>query len=80
MANTSIHELGHFIANLEHVNDSTNFMNTGGPPKQERTMASQREFWAGKKMFTANQKKRLIKQLKEEKWLGDLDITSVSAP
>src|SRR5262249_55052821 len=28
LANTGIHELGHFIANLDHVSDSMNFMST----------------------------------------------------
>jgi hypothetical protein len=72
--------LGHFIADLEHVNDSTNFMSTMGPPKEKRTLQSQREFWAGKQRFTDDQKKRLVKQLKEEKWLGDLEMTFVPAP
>jgi hypothetical protein len=80
LANTGIHELGHFIANLDHVNDSLNFMSTIGPPKEKRTLAVQREFWAGKKIFTDDQKKKLVKQIKEEKWLGDMDITVTPSP
>jgi hypothetical protein len=77
LANTAIHELGHFIADLEHVNDPTNFMSTMGPPKEQRTLKSQRAFWAGKQEFTGEQKRRLVKQIKEENWLGDMTITSV---
>jgi hypothetical protein len=80
MANTAIHELGHFIADLEHVNDSMNFMSTMGPPKETRTLKSQREFWAGHPMFTTDQTKRLVKQIKEETWLGDMTMTIVPAP
>lgn len=77
LASTAIHELGHFIANLDHSNDSTNFMSTMGPPKEKRTMATQRDFWAGKKVFTADQKQKLVKQLREEKWLGDMQVTHI---
>jgi len=80
LANTGIHELGHFIAKLDHVNDSLNFMSTMGPPKETRTLAVQREFWAGKKMFTDEQKKKLVKQIREEKWLGDMEIVTTPAP
>jgi hypothetical protein len=79
LANTAIHELGHFIADLEHVSDSTNFMSTMGPPKEKRTLKIQREFWAGNQMFTAEQKKQLVKQIREENWLGDMTITTIPA-
>lgn len=74
LANTAMHELGHFIANLDHVNGSGNFMTISGPPKDKRTMATQREFWAGKMVFSQEQKQRLIEQLKKKEWLGDLQI------
>jgi hypothetical protein len=74
LANTAIHELAHFIANLEHVNDATNFMSIFGPPVEDRTLSVQRDFWAGKKMFLPKQRERLIEQLKQEKWLGDMEI------
>ncbi|MBV9783208.1 MAG: hypothetical protein JO264_05255 [Acidisphaera sp.] len=73
LGNTGIHELGHFIADLQHVNDPGNFMSTMGPALDQRTMATQREFWAGKKTFNDEQKKKLVKQIGEGKWL--LDIT-----
>ena len=79
LANTAIHELGHFIADLDHVTDSTNFMSTMGPPKETRTLKTQREFWAGSQMFTTEQKKRLVKQIKEGNWLGDMTVISIPA-
>jgi hypothetical protein len=72
LSNTVIHELGHFIADLSDVSDMSNYMGTFGPPKAKRTMATQREAWAGKKMFTDDQKQKLVKQLKEGIWLGDI--------
>ena len=75
LANTGIHELGHFIANLEHVNDSMNFMSTMGPPQEGRTIATQREFWAGRKTFTPAQKERLIARFKDEQWQGGMVVT-----
>jgi hypothetical protein len=78
LANTAIHELAHFIANLEHVDDSANFMSIMGPPVNQRTMAVQREFWAGKKMFLPAQRTRLIEQLKKGEWLGGM--TTVRVP
>jgi hypothetical protein len=74
LANTAMHELGHFIADLEHVNGSGNFMTIIGPPVDTRTMAVQREFWAGKMVFSPDQQKKLIEQLKTKQWLGDLQI------
>jgi hypothetical protein len=72
LANTGIHELGHFIADLPHVDDAANFMNFFGPPVKERTLATQREFWAGKKIFTTDQRQRLVKQIRDGKWLLDM--------
>ena len=72
--NTAIHELGHFIANLDHVHDRLNFMATGSIPKAQRTIKSQREDYAGKKLFTNDQRQLLIEQLKEGKWLGDFTV------
>jgi hypothetical protein len=78
LGNTGIHELGHFIANLDHVGDSMNFMSEGGPPKEKRTLANQREFWAGRKTFTPQQEEQLIARLKDEQWQGGM--TTVSVP
>jgi len=45
LANTGLHELGHFIANLEHL---TIIMSGGGSKQKlaERNIKTQREFWA----------------------------------
>jgi hypothetical protein len=72
LANVAIHELGHCVAQLKHVSDDTNYMRTGGLPVEKRNMASSREYWAGKKMFSSDQKERLIAQFKEENWLGGM--------
>jgi hypothetical protein len=80
LANTAIHELGHFIADLEHVNGSGNFMSVIGPPKDQRTMAVQRAFWAGKMTFSPDQRKRLVKQLREKKWVADELFTTKRVP
>lgn len=72
LANTAIHELGHLIAMLDHVDDPENYMVTGSLPLSERTIVTQRTFLAGQQHFTAEQKAQLIQQLKEGDYLGDL--------
>ena len=37
-------------------------------------MASQREFWAGRKSFLEGQRKKLVEQLRKEEWLGEMQI------
>jgi hypothetical protein len=75
LANTAMHELGHFIADLEHVKGSGNFMTIMGPDIDKRTMATQREFWAGKMVFSEDQKRKLVEQLKKKEWKGDSGFT-----
>jgi len=75
LANTAMHELGHFIAGLDHVGDSSNFMSTMGPPKEKRTLESQRAFWAGKQKFTEEQKAKLIERLEKGVFVGDEGFT-----
>src|ERR1700732_1830158 len=77
LANTALHELGHFIADLEDVSDMSNYMSTL-EPMEKRTLMSRRTAKAGKQTFTEDQKDRLVKQLKEEKWL--LEMTSKPGP
>lgn len=72
MANTAMHELGHFIADLEHSIDSKNYMIDGALPPEQKNIRSQREFYAGQQSFTPEQRQRLVAQLQSEKWLGDI--------
>jgi len=72
LANTAMHELGHFIADLDHSTDSRNYMITGDQPVEQRTITSQREFFAGQQSFTAEQRAKLVAQLRTEEWLGDI--------
>lgn len=74
LANTAIHELGHFIANEDHSADSRNYMMTGSPPVAQRSVQSQREHWAGQKSFTSTQRTRLIAQIRAGEWLGDFTV------
>jgi hypothetical protein len=71
LANTAIHELGHFIASLDHSSDSHKYMITGEAPKKDRTRTSQRDFFAGHKSFTTDQKAKLVAQIRKREWLGD---------
>jgi hypothetical protein len=72
LATTALHELGHFIARLDHLEDPNNIMSTGEsqPKVADRTMRTQQKFWAGNLTFNA--------QLKTEQWLGG--ITTVRVP
>jgi hypothetical protein len=74
LANTALHELGHFIADLDHASDIHNYMFTIGIPKEQRNLRTQREAWAGVKIFTSEQRAKIIQQLKLEQWLGDMTI------
>jgi hypothetical protein len=63
LANTALHELGHRIANFDDNRDQGNFMSTVGPPKEERTLTTQREFWAGVQTWTQDQKRKLVENI-----------------
>jgi hypothetical protein len=80
LANTGLHELGHFIANLEHTTDPGNIMSDGfsKPKLAERTIKTQREFWAAPQTFNEDQRRRLVAQLKSGAWLGGMTVTSRS--
>ncbi|MBZ5625242.1 MAG: hypothetical protein LAQ69_42055 [Acidobacteriia bacterium] len=71
LANCAIHELGHFIADLYHTSQTQNYMQTWGPPVNKRTLRTQREFWGGHQSFNAEQRQRLVTQLKKREWSGD---------
>jgi hypothetical protein len=71
LANTIMHELGHFIANLKHSSDIGNYMMTGELPKDQQTLSSQRKTFAGHQSFTANQRAALVTQLHKREWIGD---------
>jgi len=74
LANTALHELGHFTADLDHTDTPSNYMFTGGIPKDQRNLQSQRQTWAGKKTFTPDQRAKIVEQLKVKRWLGDMVI------
>jgi len=74
LANTAMHELGHFIADLDHSPDSRNYMITGALPPEQKTLRSQREFYAGQQSFTLEQREKLVAQLRTEQWLGDISF------
>jgi hypothetical protein len=72
LANTAMHELGHFIADLEHSTDPKNYMITGSLAPEQRNIRSVREFFAGQQSFTPEQRQKLVVQLRSEEWLGDI--------
>jgi hypothetical protein len=64
LANTALHELGHFIADLDHSQDLTNFMTTVGPTGKDRNFEAVRDWYAGPKTWTKEQHDRLVEKLK----------------
>jgi len=74
LANTTLHELGHFIADLDHTGDQANYMFTTGIPREQRSLRTQRQVWAGAKTFTPDQRGKIVQQLKVKQWLGDFTI------
>jgi hypothetical protein len=74
LANTALHELGHFIGNLDHSADRSNYMVTGSMPTEQRTIGSQRDDWAGQKSFTPVERVRLVAQIRAGVWLGDFTV------
>ena len=77
LANTGLHELGHFIANLDHTRDPMNVMFDGSPPfpLAERNISTQRKFWGTPWTFNDEQKQRLVAQLKTGVWQGGMTVT-----
>ncbi len=73
LANTAMHELGHFIANLDHTADAGNYMMTGSMPVAQRNLRTQQQYWAGRSSFTHQQRARLVNQIREGRWLGDFE-------
>jgi hypothetical protein len=82
LANTALHELGHFIANLQHTREPMNIMFDGPDPfpVAERTIKNQREFWGTPWTFNDDQKRRLVMQLTIGVWLGGMTTTIVPVP
>jgi hypothetical protein len=80
VANTAMHELGHFIANLDHSADTSNYMMTGSMPTAQRTLTSQRKHWAGRQSFSSGQRARLVAQLQACRWLGDFEVEFSPGP
>ena len=76
LANTALHELGHFIADLDDTSAPANYMFTLGIPKEQRNLRTQRQTWAGVKSFTTDQRAKIVQQLKLKQWLGDVTIQS----
>ena len=74
LANTGLHELGHFIADLEHNKSIINYMYTGDLPVGQRNILTRRENFAGVQTFTEEQKQKIVAQIKDQKWLGDITI------
>jgi hypothetical protein len=76
LSNTVMHELGHFIADLHDMSSDTQnyMMTTPAIPKDKRTLGTLRQIWARKQSFNAEQRQKLVTQLKKREWLGDMQI------
>jgi hypothetical protein len=72
LVNTAIHELGHFVANLDHSEDLRNYMTTAGPGKSHSTMSSMRSWLAGPMTFTHAQKQKMIMHLGKGEYFDPL--------
>ena len=80
LANTALHEIGHLVANFDDNRISGNFMSTLGPPKDKRTVKTQRAFWASKMSWTKKQEEALIKNIKLGKKAFDDEFTVTPIP
>jgi hypothetical protein len=74
LANAAMHELGHFVANLEHSDDLTNYMTDAGPGKSHSTMRSMRKWLAGPLSFTPAQKEQMILHLEKSEYYDVLKV------
>jgi hypothetical protein len=76
LANTAMHELGHFVADLPDLGGGpenlTNYMTTVEPPTREKTMASMRRWLAGPQHFSAEQQQRVIEHLRSGNFFDPL--------
>ena len=85
LGNTSVHELGHMIASLEHTADTFNYMYAVGSiganlPRSHRTLQTMRSHWAGSKEFTAGQKNRLVAAIATNRFTGGVRIDTGTTP
>jgi hypothetical protein len=71
LANTALHELGHFIADLEDNLIPGNFMSTGGPKGGQRTLQTMRKYFGARLQWSQKQKEKLISCLRSGVYLGD---------
>jgi hypothetical protein len=71
LANTTLHELGHFIADLEDNRIPGNFMSTLGPKNSERTLQTMRKYFGARLQWTKDQHTKLVGCLRSGTYLGD---------
>jgi hypothetical protein len=80
LANTALHELGHFIAGLEHSEDLNNYMTTVGPVGGARTFKSVQGWYAGPKTWTQDQRDKLIEALRTGNYNDPLQVQDQPGP
>ena len=71
LANTALHELGHFIADLPDNSISGNYMSTGGPQGAQRTLPNMRAFFGTRLQWSPEQRSKLVECLRKGTYLGD---------
>ena len=79
LANTSVHEVGHKVGGSDGAfadnRLETNFMNSGGAPRDARTADTQLAFFAGRLSWSEEQKKVLIANIKAGKFAFEDEFT-----
>ncbi len=80
LANTTLHEVGHVIGNFPDNLQAGNFMSTQGAPKAQRTVETQRAYFAGKMSWTNTQAETLVANIKINKkaFEDEFTVTPVS--
>jgi len=80
LANTGIHELGHYVGGFDDNRISGNFMSTLGAPRSSRTVQSMRAYFAGTMSWTPDQEKELVARIKSGNMAFDEEFTVKSVP
>ena len=79
LTNTGLHELGRFIADLEHTADPTNIMSDGNSKRKLADAPSRASASSGRRrrLSTTTRRSAWWRRYKTGVWLGGMTVTPV---
>jgi hypothetical protein len=74
LGNSGLHEIGHLIGDFQDNRLAGHIMSSTGPAREARTIKSQQDFWAGRLIWSPEEKAVLIRNLKRRVFDGGMTI------